>query len=168
MLLASDTYRCMFVIGMDPQMIAAALEKAHEDMRERLPRYERSVPLGWRFMDKFVQMPFTIPPSSPERLRTYANWLGGVEIESGRTEPPASVALKQANGAGAGASPVISDARTEQISQALRGAASVRRHKRSGERPRQTGVCRKPRRRAHHSRGCLRTTPATRANSSEW
>ena len=62
MLLASDTYRCMFVIGMDPQMIAAALEKAHGEIRERLPSYERGVPLGWRFMDKFVQLPFTIPP----------------------------------------------------------------------------------------------------------
>ena len=41
MLLASDTYRCMFLIGMDPQMIAAALEKAHEEIRERLPSYER-------------------------------------------------------------------------------------------------------------------------------
>jgi hypothetical protein len=67
----------MFVIGMDPQMIAAALEKAHEDVRKQLPRYERTVPLGWRFMDKFIQLPFTIPPSSSERLEAYVNWLGG-------------------------------------------------------------------------------------------
>lgn len=46
MLLATDEYSCMFVIGMDPQMVAAALEKAHEDVREKLPSYERAVPLG--------------------------------------------------------------------------------------------------------------------------
>ncbi|KIG10925.1 KAP family P-loop NTPase fold protein [Caballeronia concitans] len=74
MLLASDTYRCMFVIGMDPQMIAAALEKAHAEIRERLPSYERGVPLGWRFMDKFVQLPFTIPPQA--NINEYLKSLG--------------------------------------------------------------------------------------------
>jgi len=44
-------------------MVAAALDEAHKDVRSHLPTYERSVPLGWRFMDKFVQLPFTIPPS---------------------------------------------------------------------------------------------------------
>jgi hypothetical protein len=87
MLLASDTYRCMFVIGMDPQMIAAALEKAHEDVRKQLPRYERTVPLGWRFMDKFIQLPFTIPPSSRERLEEYVSWLGGAAPTAQRVEP---------------------------------------------------------------------------------
>lgn len=76
MLLASDTYRCMFVIGMDPQMVAAALEKAHQDVRQQLPSYERTVPLGWRFMDKFVQLPFTIPPSRSDRLDQYLESLG--------------------------------------------------------------------------------------------
>jgi len=35
------------VIGMDPQMIAAALEKAHEEIRERLPSYERGHNYTW-------------------------------------------------------------------------------------------------------------------------
>lgn len=75
MFLASEDYRCMFVIGIDPQMIAAALEEAHSKVRERLPSYERSVPLGWRFMDKFIQLPFTIPPSTRETLGTYVDSL---------------------------------------------------------------------------------------------
>lgn len=77
MLLATDEYRCMFVIGMDPQMVAAALEKAHEDVREKLPSYERAVPLGWRFMDKFVQLPFTLPPSETNEFTAYVDWLVG-------------------------------------------------------------------------------------------
>lgn len=77
MLLATDEYRCMFVIGMDPQMVAAALEKAHEDVRQKLPSYERAVPLGWRFMDKFVQLPFTVPRSEKGDLESYVDWLAG-------------------------------------------------------------------------------------------
>ena len=96
MFLASDDYRCMFVIGMDPQMIAAALEEAHAKVRIQLPRYERTVPLGWRFMDKFIQLPFTIPPSGGSDLEKYVNWLGEVEAPAtpaastskGRTSEP--------------------------------------------------------------------------------
>jgi hypothetical protein len=86
MLLASDTYRCIFIIGMDPQMVAAALEKAHEDVRKQLPRYERAVPLGWRFMDKFVQPPFTIPPTAGDRFNEYVNWLGDSVATSRESE----------------------------------------------------------------------------------
>lgn len=75
MFLASDEFQCMFVIGMDPQMIAAALEEAHAKVREQLPRYERTVPLGWRFMDKFIQLPFTIPPASPTSLKDYVRYV---------------------------------------------------------------------------------------------
>lgn len=85
MLLATDEYRCMFVIGMDPQMVAAALEKAHEDVRQKLPSYERAVPLGWRFMDKFVQLPFTVPRSEQGDLETYVDWLAGGARRSART-----------------------------------------------------------------------------------
>lgn len=86
MLLATDEYRCMFVIGMDPQMVAAALEKAHEDVRLKLPSYERAVPLGWRFMDKFVQLPFTLPPSESSAFTAYVDWLAGSAM------PPVPVA----------------------------------------------------------------------------
>jgi len=79
MFLASEDYRCMFVIGMDPQMIAAALEEAHAKVRDQLPSYENTVPLGWRFMDKFIQLPFTIPPSDKDRLKSYVDWLAAPE-----------------------------------------------------------------------------------------
>lgn len=101
MLLASDTYRCMFVIGMDPQMIAAALEKAHEDIREKLPSFERGVPLGWRFMDKFVQLPFTIPPQV--NLRDYWNSLGGAASAAPAAAPSATEPVtRRAQGTGEG------------------------------------------------------------------
>ncbi len=95
MLLASDTYRCMFVIGMDPQMVAAALEKAHEDVRKHLPRYERTVPLGWRFMDKFVQLPFTIPPAPAAQFDAYLDWLSDTRTLA--TQESAPIALASAS-----------------------------------------------------------------------
>jgi hypothetical protein len=75
MFLASDLYECMFVIGMDPQVVAAALDQAHKDVREFLPQYERTVPLGWRFMDKFVQLPFTIPPCDDDAVDDFIRGL---------------------------------------------------------------------------------------------
>jgi hypothetical protein len=59
--LAGDFQSCCFVIGMDTEMVAAALQVAHKDLTERLADGE-ATPLGWRFMDKFVQLPFVIPP----------------------------------------------------------------------------------------------------------
>jgi len=77
MFLASDEFRCVFVIGIDPQMVAAALEEAHAKVRDQLPRYERTVPLGWRFMDKFIQLPFTIPPANAKTLTSFIEGLSG-------------------------------------------------------------------------------------------
>ncbi len=87
--LASEL-RCVFVIGMDPQMVAAALENAHSAVRDKLPSYERSVPLGWRFMDKFVQLPFTIPPSNAADYVAFMEDLNNPlenEDETSRDEP---------------------------------------------------------------------------------
>ena len=71
MFLASDQKNFLFVIGMDPQIVAAALEHAHKDIKGYLPPYEQTVPLGWRFMDKFVQLAFTIPPRTNERVNAF-------------------------------------------------------------------------------------------------
>jgi hypothetical protein len=52
---------------MDSEMVAAALQSAHKDVLACLPA-DASIPVGWRFMDKFVQLPFLIPP--PEDIET--------------------------------------------------------------------------------------------------
>lgn len=66
--LAGDFPKCCFVLGMDTEMVAAALQVAHKDLTANLPGDERT-PLGWRFMDKFVQLPFVIPPLANERYQ---------------------------------------------------------------------------------------------------
>jgi hypothetical protein len=68
--LAGEFPDCFFVIGMDTEMVAAALQTAHKDMIANLPADSR-IPVGWRFMDKFVQLPFIIPPSGVEAERDF-------------------------------------------------------------------------------------------------
>ena len=74
--LAGDFPECMFIIGMDAEMVAAALESAHASVISCLP-LDASSPIGWRFMDKFVQLPFVIPPSDYDQLQRYTSALIG-------------------------------------------------------------------------------------------
>lgn len=72
--LAGDFPKCMFVIGMDTEMVAAALQASHKEMISCLPA-DAGIPVGWRFMDKFVQLPFLIPPTEKDNLTRYTTAL---------------------------------------------------------------------------------------------
>ncbi|MGD0647587.1 MAG: alkaline phosphatase family protein [Acidobacteriaceae bacterium] len=79
--LAGEFPECMFILGIDDEMVAAALDTAHSDVIAKLPRYVKSTSIGWRFMDKFVQLPFVIPPPTRDDLARYVESLlsqGGV------------------------------------------------------------------------------------------
>ncbi|MFM0398192.1 KAP family P-loop NTPase fold protein [Paraburkholderia aspalathi] len=77
--LATDFPKCCFVVGMDTEMVAAALQAAHKDLTANLPE-DTAAPLGWRFMDKFVQLPFVLPPvSGPSNHRLMMRLLGRQE-----------------------------------------------------------------------------------------
>ena len=73
--LAGEFPDCMFVLGIDDEMVAAALDMAHGDVIAKLPSYARSTSIGWRFMDKFVQLPIVIPRSPQESLTRYVESL---------------------------------------------------------------------------------------------
>jgi hypothetical protein len=73
--LAGEFPDCMFVLGIDDEMVAAALNKAHSEVISKLPSYAKSASIGWRFMDKFVQLPFIVPPPTPAELKKYAESL---------------------------------------------------------------------------------------------
>jgi KAP family P-loop domain len=72
--LAGDFPDCYFVIGMDAELVAAALEFSHKDLSTYLPQDART-PVGWRFMDKFVQLPFVIPSSDAQAERSFVEQL---------------------------------------------------------------------------------------------
>jgi hypothetical protein len=72
--LGGDFPNCLFVLGMDAEMVAAALQAAHKDMIACLPS-DAGIPVGWRFMDKFVQLPFLIPPAEEQQMTRYTSSL---------------------------------------------------------------------------------------------
>ncbi len=97
--LAGDFQKCIFVLGMDSEMVAAALQAAHRDMIANLPA-DAGIPVGWRFMDKFVQLPFLIPPTAKGDLENYlqAMLAGGAE----KMAPPVREAVELATVTSAG------------------------------------------------------------------
>ena len=60
--LAGDFKNCVVIFGMDSEIVAASLQEAHKKILEHLSEDTKHISIGWRFMDKFVQLPFVIPP----------------------------------------------------------------------------------------------------------
>ena len=88
--LAGEYPRCAFVIGIDAEVVAASMEVVHAEIIEKLDK--RSGELGWRFLDKFVQLPFVMPRLHPDQREGY---LRGLFAVPSREEVPELVA--QAN-----------------------------------------------------------------------
>ena len=78
MFLAGDFSNCFVILAMDPAIVAAALDEAHSKMvaaTAASPSRDSDLPLGWRFMDKFIQLPFVIPAPSEPDINSLANSL---------------------------------------------------------------------------------------------
>jgi hypothetical protein len=82
--LAGEFEHCMFVLGIDAEVVAAALNKSHGDVFAQMPSYAKTTPVGWRFMDKFVQLPFVVPPPDQAEMASYARSLLITTDRSGR------------------------------------------------------------------------------------
>lgn len=64
--------KCYFVIGMDAQVVAAALDATYKDLHGKLADRERMQgSVGWYFLDKFIQLPFVIPSVKESTKRHY-------------------------------------------------------------------------------------------------
>lgn len=88
--LAGEFPNCVFVIAMEPGAVAAHIEAAHPELvtahRDgRLPGDWSS--LGWRFLDKIVQLPLTLPNPRPEHVRTYVDSLLWHRADEAAGEP---------------------------------------------------------------------------------
>jgi len=73
--LAGEFQNCIFILGMDPNIVAAALEEAHSRVIDKLPKYSMHTNIGWRFMDKFIQLQFMIPVAEEQDLNRYVDTL---------------------------------------------------------------------------------------------
>jgi hypothetical protein len=71
--LAGDFPNCAFVIGIDAEVVAASMEVLHEQIITRLA--DRRGELGWRYMDKFVQLPFVLPRLHKDQREAYLRGL---------------------------------------------------------------------------------------------
>jgi Cdc6-like AAA superfamily ATPase len=89
-LFLADSHRhCIFVLGMDTEVVAASMEVAHEKIIDKLP--ERNGELGWSYMDKFIQLPIVLPRLFSDGQKSYLeSLLNGPEPSTGATYPHAA------------------------------------------------------------------------------
>jgi hypothetical protein len=83
--LAGQFPNCIFVIAMEPEMVAAHIEVAYQALGERLRTSDywgETGMLGWRFLDKIVQLPLSLPALDPQRASRFT---GSVLV--GRSQP---------------------------------------------------------------------------------
>ncbi|MEU8271374.1 P-loop NTPase fold protein, partial [Sphaerisporangium sp. NPDC049002] len=60
--LAGEFPNCVFVLAMEPEVVAAHVEVAYRDLARTLPAaMEERSGLGWRFLEKIVQLPLSVP-----------------------------------------------------------------------------------------------------------
>jgi hypothetical protein len=63
--LAGDFDNCIFVIAMEPDLVAAQIHVAYEKLFDQLD--DHGDDLGWRFLEKMVQLPLSLPePQAPQ------------------------------------------------------------------------------------------------------
>jgi len=74
--LAGDFENCIFVIGMEPDLVAAQIHVAYERLFDRLGK-PRTGDLGWRFLEKMVQLPVALPPPSSTGVDRYLDSILG-------------------------------------------------------------------------------------------
>jgi hypothetical protein len=73
--LAGEFPNCLFVLAVEPAVVAAHVELAYKDLVHSAGRHGaagRSSTLGWRFLEKIVQLPLSLPlPAGQGHLDQY-------------------------------------------------------------------------------------------------
>jgi len=113
---AGDYTNCVFVIAMEPEMVAAHIEAAYSDLVSKLDqtstgRASALPSLGWRFLEKIVQLPLALPAMEPRTSTAFIASLFPAEIAQVSFAPAAP-----AGGDDAGARAAL---RTATLSEAV-------------------------------------------------
>lgn len=99
-----DSPGCVFVIGMDSRAIVASIETKYEEMFKRMQSESPDQPtLGRHFLEKIIQVPFTIPPIPPRSLSELVKGIigerpAGTTTVTGTTAPGGSAAGGEGTG----------------------------------------------------------------------
>ncbi|HKA85235.1 MAG TPA: P-loop NTPase fold protein [Acidimicrobiales bacterium] len=78
--LAGQFPNCIFVLAIEPAVVAAHIETANRDLMAKLEEFDVSggwQRLGWRFLEKIVQLPLALPQPRPGLARDYVLSLFG-------------------------------------------------------------------------------------------
>lgn len=107
--------KCYFVLGMDAQVVAAALDVSYKDMYGRLgDRAKTAGSIGWYFLDKFIQLPFFIPTLDETEKADYLQRLFAPLDINIELEPPPETDQAE-----------LEQRAMEQVERAQRGEAST-------------------------------------------
>lgn len=85
-LMLSDDQRLVFLMGMDRQKVSASIAAKHKDLLEYLDTEsdpEFGLDYGFRFIEKFVQIPFRIPRPAPENVEEF---IGAITTDHRRAD----------------------------------------------------------------------------------
>ena len=90
--LAGEFPNCVFVLAVEPAVVAAHVELAYKDLAHSFGRHGlagRSSTLGWRFLEKIVQLPLSLPlPAGQGHLDRYVDsLLGTAEVAADLAGP---------------------------------------------------------------------------------
>lgn len=97
--LAGEFPNCIFVLAMEPDVVAADIEVAYQDQMVRLndrPAAHGWDTLGWRFLEKIVQLPLSLPTVDKQLRATFVRGLLNVPA----SPAPGSQAVTAGPGAG--------------------------------------------------------------------
>ena len=89
--LAGQFPNCIFVIALEPGVVATHIEVAYKDLVLGLKQHQQGewATLGWRFLDKIVQLPLRLPETAPENVATFiSSLLLPAAAGSSKSEPP--------------------------------------------------------------------------------
>jgi len=101
---AGDYRNSIFVISMEPEMVAAHVEAVYGDLAKKLEQTsgadDQAFDLGWRFLEKIVQLPLTLPAMGPNETSVLFKSLFAREVDSAASPVPA---VQGAHGRGSAA-----------------------------------------------------------------
>jgi hypothetical protein len=80
-----DNRHCVFILGMDREVVAASIEVSYEKTITHLKLRHNPIgdDFGLRFLSKIVQLSVAIPPPDPEAMKNLLGQITGVEMPGG-------------------------------------------------------------------------------------
>jgi hypothetical protein len=82
--LAGDFENCIFVIAMEPDLVAAQIHVAYEKLFDQLD--DHGDDLGWRFLEKMVQLPLSLPEPQAPQVERFLDSILAIKAEQAIAE----------------------------------------------------------------------------------